>query len=71
MKELSEDQHLMNAMQQAKDAFDKYFEDNGLEGGYWDMDLTGYVCDSNFKRWRRLIWEDMTRTNVNGSDEGT
>ena len=48
MKELS------LAMFKAYQAFNDYFEDNHMDGAYFDLKLTGYYKDSEFNNISKL-----------------
>jgi len=45
---------LFVAMKKAKKAFEKHFEDLGIEGAYFKLELKGYVLDSEFHKWKEL-----------------
>jgi len=64
-KELDDEDLLYNAMKEAYNAFNKYFEDQCLDGAYWSLYLTGYCLDSSFEKMKEI------RLNLNcvGKDE--
>ena len=41
---------LCQAMEKAKDAFDKYIEKQGLESAYFSLYLTGYSLNESFEK---------------------
>ena len=59
-EEPSDEAHLFNAMEAAKNAFEKYFEDEGLDGVYWQLAMDGHVLDMEFAKWKRIRIEDVT-----------
>jgi len=50
--------NLFDAMKQAKIAFDNYFHSKGIEGAYFNLELKGYVLDSEFKKWKEIILKE-------------
>ena len=49
---------LFEAMKKAKKAFDKHFEDEGLEGAYFLIEIRGFLLDSEFKKWKELVMKE-------------
>jgi len=49
---------LFEAMTKAKKAFVGHFEDAGLEGAYFSLELRGFFLDCEFKRWKELVMKD-------------
>ena len=48
------------AMQVARKAFEDYIEEvQGMDASFWDIDMTGYVLDHHFKRWKRVTVEEL------------
>ncbi len=45
---------LCKAMLKAKEVFDKYLEKQGYDGIYFALYLTGYINDSNFRKWKEI-----------------
>jgi hypothetical protein len=58
--EPSDMEHLFKALIKARDAFEAYFEEQGLEGAYWSVDFEGYLHDCDFYRWKKLTMSDVT-----------
>lgn len=48
-------EHLAKAMLKAQEAFNQYFDDQSLDGAYWDLRLKGHKLSSEFNPWRALI----------------
>lgn len=60
-------EELSKAMLKAKEAFEEHFEEKGMDGAYWDLELTGYVLTSNFERCKKV---EMDFTFKEKNDEG-
>ena len=50
---------LFNAMKAAREGFDKYFEERGVDGAYFQLDMRGYVLDFEFQRWKIIEIRDV------------
>lgn len=48
---------LAKAMLEAKKRFDEYFEENGLDGAFWDLKLEGIVLTQDFEPWKRITMD--------------
>lgn len=51
---------LTKAMFKAKEAFEKYFEDQGYDAAYWALDLKGYVLSMDFKPLEKVKMMDYS-----------
>jgi len=45
---------LCGAMLRAKESFDEYFNEKGLDGAYWALYLTGYTLTSEFEKLKEV-----------------
>ena len=50
---------LAKAMLKAQEAFNDYFDRMGLDGAYWELELTGYVLTDDFNRWKKITMEKL------------
>ncbi len=50
---------LAKAMLKAQEAFNDYFDKMGLDGAYWELELTGYVLSTDFDRWKKITMEEL------------
>ncbi len=46
--DLTPEEMAMEALISARDAFLKYFEDEGCDAAYWDYRFTAWVVDADF-----------------------
>lgn len=46
---------LCKAMLKAKEAFEQYFMNIGIDAAYFEIELSGYVLDVNFKRMNQIV----------------
>lgn len=58
-KEKSEELLLAEAMLKAKEAFFKYFDDEGEDSAYWSIEMHGFMLSSDFKKWREIVMKDV------------
>jgi hypothetical protein len=58
--DMSDMEHLFRALLKSRDAFEEYFENEGLEGAYFSVDFHGFVHDCEFRRWKKLVMSDVT-----------
>ncbi len=57
---------LAKAMLKAKQAFNDYFDRMGLDGAYWELELTGYVLSNDFDRWKKITMEELHEGDKDG-----
>lgn len=50
---------LSKAMLEANQAFNEFFEEEGLDGAYFDLKMTGFVLDVNFEPMKKVDMEFM------------
>lgn len=50
---------LSKAMLTANEAFNEFFEEQGLDGAFFDVEMTGYVLSTNFERMRKVDMDFM------------
>jgi hypothetical protein len=53
------------ALEKAREAFDKHIEDYGYDSGYFDIRFTAWILTMNFDRWKRIELEDEVKDEQN------
>ena len=51
---------LSEAMLEAKQAFEDYFEEQGLDAAYWALDLKGYTLSVSFEPLEQIEMKDYS-----------
>ena len=46
---------LCEAMFKAKEAFDQYFTSVGIDAAYYELELSGFTLDVEFKRMNQIV----------------
>lgn len=62
-------EHLSKAMLRAKEAFENYFKEQGLDGAYWTLNLTGYTLTTGDFKPLDKIEMKFDPINENGGEE--
>ncbi len=45
---------LSEAMIEAKESFENYFQERGIDGAYFDIVMEGFVLDIDFNKWKSI-----------------
>jgi len=51
-------EHLMKAMLKAEESFQEYFDENDLDGAFFDLKMVGFVLGSDFERLHKIEIEN-------------